>query len=199
MLVAPSAMGKTTIMSAAIELDRDFGYVRSFTTRAPRASDQFYWYVSKNEAYELRKNGKSLTYVEHPTTGDIYGTTLESYEAKYNLLDTLSSSIASYTSLSFAATHIISITTSPKIWREWFRQRYPEPTGEALKRLDEAKLSIQWSLAQTSAHAWVINDSTPHNAAQKLIGIAKGETDGDRSVPTARAILELLESEAMWL
>ena len=39
MLVAPSAMGKSTIVHEVLACDARFGRVRSFTTRPPRADD----------------------------------------------------------------------------------------------------------------------------------------------------------------
>lgn len=196
MLVAPSAMGKSTIMLAAQATDSEFSYVKSFTDRPPRASETTYTFLSTAEANRLRETGQAITYTMFPTTGYIYGTTAESYQSRYNLLDTLANSVASYRSLPFQETKTISLTAPLESWRKWFTDRYSQPSDEAKQRLGEAKLSINWSLADPETQ-WLINDDTPENVAHRLIDIAHGKP-GDSGADYARAILELIETGRVW-
>lgn len=199
MIVGPSAIGKSTIMTVATQLREDFSYVKAFTTRAWREGDSgTYTYISKEQAEELHQTGRAVTYVVFPTTGMIYGTTAESYQTKYNLLDTLANSVEDYRSLPFERTVTISLTANAEDWRKWFTARYPEPSGDALKRLEEAKLSIGWSLAQDHDHHWLINEpGQTASVAKKLIDIATGVAGEDSKPQHPHAMLELIE-KGMW-
>lgn len=195
MIVGPSAIGKSTIMTAATELRDDFSYVRAFTTRTERPGDQgTYDYISKEEAEALQANGRAVTYVTFPTTGMIYGTTVKSYQTRYNLLDTLANSVETYRRLPFERTVTISLTTRADTWQQWFLARYPEPTDDAQKRLEEAKLSISWSLAQDHDHHWLINQPEhTRDVAQALIQITTDATEATETPTHPHDILELID------
>jgi len=199
MIVGPSATGKSTIMTAATQLRDDFSYVKAFTTRAPREGDSgTYTYLTKEQAEELHSRGETVTYVAFPTTGMIYGTTVESYQNTYNLLDTLANSVETYRLLPFDRTVTISLTANADDWRKWFTERYPEPSDEALKRLQEAKLSIEWSLAQDKDHHWLVNQPGQTEAvAKNLIDIVMGVTKEQNTPAYPHEMLELVE-KGMW-
>lgn len=168
MIVGPAAIGKTTLMNKVVELNDDFAYVRSFTTRRRRENElSHYDFISRDEALSLQQKGKTITFFEHPTTGDIYGTTAASFPARYNLLDTLSTTVPSYRQLPFVETTVISLTAQADEWRSWFTARYPLLSNEANKRLEEAAQSIRWSLSDTTTH-WLLNPvgKTRHTAKQ---------------------------------
>ncbi len=196
MLVGPSAMGKSTVMNVATQMDPRFVRVRSFTTRKPRPNDEpdQYFYLKPNELDELTEAGEVVTSVEFPTTGDMYGTLTTSYGGEYCLLDTLANSVDLYRGLPFAQTVTLSLTCPVDAWHERFLQRFPKPTDEAMKRLGEAKLSINWSLTQTTNHAWLLNDGTPEYAAQKLIGMFLHGLPSDEGASHAHAVLSLIET-----
>lgn len=199
MIVGPSAIGKSTIMTAATQLREDFSYVKAFTTRPWREGDSgTYMYITKEQAEELHQTGGAVTYVVFPTTGMIYGTTAESFRTKYNLLDTLANSVEEYRALPFERTVTISLTAAAEDWQKWFTMRYPEPSDDALKRLEEAKLSITWSLAQDHDHHWLANQpGQTESVAKKLIDIAVGVAREDTTQPHPHAMLELIE-KGVW-
>lgn len=198
MIVGPSAIGKSTLMNEMVQAHSGFAYVHSFTTRAPREGEQSYYrFIDKQTAEDLRQTGQSVTYFEHPTTHDIYGTTPESYPGKYNLLDTLSGSVADYRELPFAGTITIALTAPAEAWRSWFLSRYPEPSPEAEKRLEEAKISITWALNDPETH-WLANPQG------QLATTAKGAIAITLDPPAERstsehphAMLELIE-RGLW-
>lgn len=198
MLVGPTATGKSTVIAATNRLDTSFSYVQSFTSRAQRdLNDNSYMFLPAEQAKRLHESGQTVTFIEHPTTGDIYGTTESSYRTEYCVLDTLFNSVNDYRSLPFSRTIAISITVPADTWVHYFLIRFPVESEEGKKRLEEARLSIQWSLAQTSDHAWVINDGAPDEAARKVIAVARGGSKGDDGADTARQLLAKID-QGVW-
>lgn len=200
MIVGPSAIGKSTIMNQVVQLDSTFGRVKSFTTRPPRANDEpnQYFYLQTDQLASLTAQNKVVSQVTFPTTGQTYGTLDTSFGSQYNLLDTLANSVDTYRNLPFKKTLVISLTAPAESWRQWFITRYPIPSQEARQRLDEAMLSISWSLRQDSDHYWLINDQPVHEVAQRLIAISAGQSHGDAGNTSARAILDLIKGEKIW-
>jgi guanylate kinase len=194
MIVGPSSVGKSTVMDAACRLDPEFSYVKAFTTRPPRPGEKsHYRHVSRPEAELLHNQGQALTWVLHPTTGHIYGTTKDSFATEYNLLDTLSGSVGLYTGLPFAWTRTVSLTLDPEVWQAWLKQRYAAKETELKERLLEAKSSIEWSLAQPDM-AWLVNrEGEPDIAAGELIALARQtRPKADPAPPEAVKMLETL-------
>lgn len=200
MLVGPSAIGKSTVMNQVTKLDQRFSRVKSFTTRHPRANDEpdQYFYLQAGDLDQLASTGDIVSQVTFPTTGQTYGTLLSSYPGNYNLLDTLANSVETYRQLPFKATTAISLTTTASTWLEWFLSRYPAPSDEAEKRLQEARLSIGWSLDQAQDHRWLINDSDANQVAQKLVDMTINNLPGDDGSRQARAILNIIERGEVW-
>lgn len=198
MLVGPAAIGKSTIMNEVVAQDSRFSYVSAFTTRAKRPGEQSYYdFISKDKANELIKTDHAITHFEHPTTHDIYGTTAESYRTEYNLLDTLSIAVDTYRNLPFERHITISLTASADQWQAWFLNRYPTPSEEAMKRLKEATLSINWSLNDQNTY-WLQNrEGETHLVAQQLIDIAVSDQSRTGVPPEPRAMLERIE-KGMW-
>jgi guanylate kinase len=177
MIVGPTAVGKSSLMNEVASLDSEFARVSGFTTRQPRANDEpgLYRYISKEAARRLiEQDGAVVQFAIHPTTGDMYGTQPADYPAQFNVLDTLSTVVGGLQSLPFKDTVTISLTTEPEFWRTWVLARYPEANEERSKRLQEARQSIEWSMAQTSKHFWLINRPNDlHTTAEELINIVK--------------------------
>ncbi len=200
MLVAPTAMGKSTIMNAAVTLDSSFSRVRSFTTRPHRSNDEpgQYIYLSAAELVRERSDGTVVTETTFPTTGYTYGTLYTSYSGEHCLLDTLANSVDEYRALPFRRTVTVSLVATPDDWHAWFVSRYPEQSDMAVKRLEEAELSTNWSLQDTDT-VWLANDGTPDEVAAKLIGLTRGTTPSDPNGPEyARATLERIRAGAIW-
>lgn len=74
-LVGPSAVGKTTVMTRILELyGEKFEPIRSATTREPRGDsfDSEYIYLSQEEFLSSASRGELLEYMEYG--GNLYGT-----------------------------------------------------------------------------------------------------------------------------
>ena len=194
MIVGPTAIGKSTIMKEVVRIDSNFSYARTFTTRERRPGEMSsYRHISDAQARQIRDSGQAFTFLEHPTTGLIYGTDCESFSNRYTLLDTLSYSVEQYRALPFMRTVTISITASPEDWRSWLLERFPEPSTERDKRLLEAKQSIEWSLSQTSDHHWVVNHEGSLPAiAKQIIAIAKGDEKTTDIPSSAQSLMDVI-------
>lgn len=198
MLISPSAMGKSTIVTTAANSDERFGRVRGFTTRLPRDNDmpdQFF-YFSDDEVAMKRASGEIVTEVTFPETNLTYGTIHDSFQSEFCLLETMSNSVQTYRDLPFKKTIAVSITSPPELWQARFKERYPMASESAKKRLDEARLSMHWSLAQVSEHFWLVNDAAPDTVADQLISISLGESTGRDGRGFAEACLDMTHS--MW-
>lgn len=197
MVVGPTSIGKSFIMNEATTLDARFTRVSGLTTRQPRPNDEpgLYRYISDDMAARLIADRQLVQYIVHPTTGKLYGTEAEDFPGEYNLQDTLSTSVDFYRSLPFARHYVISLTTEPGSWKEWFLQRYPAADDERTKRLLEAKQSIEWSLSQTGNHVWLVNrPGRGRETASQLIEMATGRGAVPPEVPQeAGALLRTVE------
>mgnify|MGYP000856750664 CR=1 FL=1 len=198
MIVGPTAVGKSALMNEACKLDPAFKRVKSFTTRQPRSNDEYnqYFYITNEQLENHLEAGEVLTDVVYPTTGNHYGTVVQSYDGDYNLLDTMAGSVETYRLLPFHETMTISLTTDATAWEKWFKSRYPEPSDERTKRLEEAKLSVTWSLEQTDNHFWLTNQADALVAtAQQLIDIATKKTRASSETPqSAKDMLAAIEN-----
>lgn len=199
MLIGPSAIGKSSLMNQVAADDDNFGYVRSFTTRPPRPGEKTnYEFIDRSTAQQLIDNQLTATQFQHPTTGHIYGTTAASYTHRFNLLDTLSGSVAIYRQLPFETTVTITITAPPQQWRQWFLARFPEPSREAQQRLAEATQSIRWSLQDEPTY-WLVNHAGQlAKSAANLIDTVKTSRPATEPPNEAHGILNLIERGEIW-
>lgn len=196
MLIGPTSVGKSSVMNEARRFDTAFARVSGLTTRTARPDDEpgLYRYVSDDEAAKLIRRRQLVQYVVHPTTDKLYGTEPHDFPGYYNLQDTLSTSVPFYDSLPFARHIKISLTTDPENWKTWIKARYPTSSDERRKRLQEAKSSIEWSLAQTEDHHWLVNRTGAlRETAAQLVAIARNEHRTSAPPPEATALLRTVE------
>lgn len=195
MLVGPSGIGKSTLMNETVRQSSAFGRVTGFTTRTQRPNDEpgMYRYYTKEEARQKAAAGRLIQHAEFPTTGHIYGTEPHDYPARYNLKDVLANAVGEFRQLPFVDTITVSLTASAEQWRAWFLNRYPRPSDEALKRLEEARLSINWCLADSRTY-WLTNsEGNIARTATQLIEIATTQPSHYSVGSEPRAMLELIE------
>lgn len=196
MLISPSAMGKSTIVATTAAADRRFGRVKGFTTRLPRDNDmpnQFFYFTDE-ELAKRREAGEIITEITYPETNLTYGTIHDSFHSEYCLLETMSNSVQTYRDLPFKKTIAVTITSPADVWKQRFEERYPLPDQNAKRRLDEARLSMHWSLAQVSDHYWLVNTGTPEEIANELAAISLGRSKGRDGSTYARECLDITRS-----
>lgn len=198
MIVGPAAIGKSSLMNTVTNQDQEFGRVSGFTTRQPRSNDEpgMYRYITDQEASSLIANNDVVQYAVHPTTNAAYGSQVMDYPKTYNMLDTLSNVVDELRALPFKRTVVISLTANADAWQEWFLARYPRASDERTKRLQEAILSIEWSLGQTRDHAWIVNapEELESTANQLIATVRSGQIVSE---PPKEALLLLQRAKSL--
>lgn len=188
-------------MDQAVLIDSRFSRVRSFTTRRPRANDEpgQYIYLTPDQLIRERSHDTIVSETTFPTTGQSYGTLFSSYTGEYCLLDTLANSVDTYRALPFHSTQTISLAAEAEQWRQWFVERFPDSESyDAAKRLEEAVLSIEWSLNDPDT-IWLVNGEAPEVVADKLVKLSLGEAEPDtHGADLVRGVLELIKSGDIW-
>jgi ribonuclease HI len=184
MVVAPAAVGKTTVMDRAVQLNDEFARVPIFSTREPRPDDEPGMFrLSPHEDNHVAQlldkfeTRQVVQYAIHPTQGTIYGTEARDYPARYNLLATLSTVVDGLRKLPFEQTHTIGLITDSAHWQKWFNDRYPANHPERGKRAREAVQSLEWLLSDQET-LWLYNRPDElDETAQDLIDIVQGTTE----------------------
>jgi hypothetical protein len=145
------------------------------------------------------QRGEVVQYAVHPTSGRFYGSEITDYGRAFNMLPALSGIVNSLRRLPFQTTHVIGLAVDPDIWLRRFYERYPEPSDERTKRLNEAAVSLQWLLdpANLQEITWVDNSSSNEaDAVQAVINAVKFNKRTDpATLRIAHSMLERLQKE----
>lgn len=192
-LIGPFASGKTALMRAAEELDPNFGRVRSFTTRARRSGegDDAYTFLPHNRETLRRVLSQAtvrelVQFVVHPTTGYVYGSTVDSYSTTYSMLDTMPSSLPGLVTLPFRSIKKVAVAVPPDVWEGRMTERLRDDNPDGIrKRLAEGVANITWSLDQGDDLAWVVNGARDiRDTAHNMINVVRGVQGVDKSART---------------
>lgn len=202
MCVGPVAVGKSFVMNRVVTIDNDFQRTPVFTTRDARSDDEPGMFriqphndTSVSKILDQIDAGEIVQYAVHPTSGRIYGTTINDYPGKFNLLAMLSGGVSQLQQLPYASTHVIGFATQPQTWKQWLTDRYPVPSDERQKRLKEATVSLEWLLNNPTSVRWVENSAdNPNQAAGLLRSIVKyNQEDSKGAAEYARQMLKTAE------
>ncbi len=206
-LIGPFAVGKSAIMNATIELDSEFGRVRSFTTRPQRPNEDGGTYnflahdtPTLGQIRDDVQGRKLVQVIVHPTTGNVYGSNIDSYGAPYSMLDTMPTSLPGLEVLPFRRIHKVAIAVPPEVWQGRLAERAGNGNEDDLrKRVREGVANLEWSLDQGQDLSWVVNgDRDIRDTAGELIStirnggseasVVAGRIAAERLVATMRAI-----------
>lgn len=180
-IIGPFATGKSTLMKKIEREHTDFSYVRGFTTRPMREKEDpgtYNFYPHGEETLERLidelENGELVQVAVHPSTGYIYGSDLDSYVQKYNVLDVLTSAMAELESLPFKDIIPIFIVCPVADWHARLKDReLSASVDEFRKRFVEARASLEWALEHQANIHWVTNsDGNLAFAAQRIVEVA---------------------------
>jgi guanylate kinase len=179
-IIGPFATGKSTLMNKMEELDENFAYVRGFTTRPIRQGESpstynFYPHTEETLTRLLHEleNKEIVQIAVHPTNGYVYGSDLDSYIKRYNVLDVLTSAMDELSTLSFERITPVFIVCPAADWHARIKERgLTGTTDEFRQRFAEARSSLKWALEHRDDIAWVENPNGQlENAASKIMRI----------------------------
>lgn len=204
MVVAPAAMGKSTLISRVAEFDSDFKKISEFTTRERReGDDRDVWrYIPYDDEHvntllDAIDRREIVQYAVHPTTRHIYGTYVEDFQGRYGMLATLADAVEQMQKLPWRVpARVIGIATDPNSWQNWFEQRYPVRNDEKLKRLSETLTSLRWLLRQEQGTiTWIFNrpDHIDETARDFIKAIKENTPGSEKARVYAEQILQMAE------
>lgn len=165
-LVAPTAVGKSTIINRVLDIAKDegidVGEVGTITTRSRRPNDPLNYQtaddgITHDMMIERIENGELVSWSLFKT-GHIYATDYESYPATYNFLPCLPDSLPMQEKAGFGAVRTFYIVTSVDAWYEQLQERIGPGFED---RLEEAMSSLEFSQQNEELHKFV---SLPGNA-----------------------------------
>ncbi len=203
MLVAPAVTGKSHLIKEMAKQDSDFHTMPIFTTRDSRPDDDpRYFHIIPHTEEGLGRLLDSIEakqvvqYAVHPTTKHIYGTVASDYPGRFNLLATLSHTVAPLQKLPFASTHVIGLVTEPHTWKQWFIARYPDVSSERTKRLNEAIFSLEWLIDHDTEVHWAINrqDKASTVATSIINEVKYNQSNGKSGSKMAKGMLAIAQA-----
>lgn len=159
-LVAPTAVGKSTIINRLLEIAGregiDAAEVGTITTRPGRPSDPpNYKTADDGVTHEMMidqiENGELVSWSLFET-GHLYATTYDSYPATYNFLPCLPDSMPMQERAGFGAVRTFYIVTSVDAWHTQLKERVGPGFSD---RLDEALSSLEFSQQNDWMHKFV--------------------------------------------
>lgn len=200
------AVGKNYLMEAS-----GFPVSGTITTRVPRVGDgDKYTYASHDEMLEAIELGELVQYGIATAEGkptEIYGSKPSDYSLDLiNVSDIWADAVYPLYNKGFKVIRTVGVLT-PK--DQWLSQLNDRLTGQAapkvIARLEEARHSIRWALAQhlseNSTHLTVINDAAGNIASHnvdRIISSAQNNTvepiDNDTVQTTAKDMLDAIET-----
>ena len=200
--VGPTCVGKNATMEALVSLDPALGICRTRTSRPPRTTDRaglytYYEHTDQGITQVLSdiEDSRVLQYAVNPHSHFVYCSYPDDYPAAHNLGDFFANAVDGLDQLGFNQTAVFDIITEPDILIPRFHKRFPAGDPQRQARRSEAIDSLEWSLAQTRPnHYWIANVGPVETAAQEVLAVADGTSQGSRhGAALARACLEALQ------
>jgi len=199
LIVGPSAVGKSAIVRRLES--SGINRLKSITTRKPRKDDKpnSYDYVSHEEFNLLQKSNNILNPVTHPTSGEKYGTDLQSVTPGVNIIDALVSSVGGFQDIGFGQIKTVGIVAIPEEWLRRVQDRFSPKDPQYLQRLIEAKQSVKWIIENAD---YIIDNSYLTKDQSALVVqeiILSGNNDLRNNPPknphqTARELLSMIDN-----
>jgi hypothetical protein len=200
MVVAPAAMGKSSLIKRVSELDERYGHSTTLSTRPPYPRDEpgtfrLLEHNDENMNMLLDKilSGELVQYKIHPTEHTFYGSEVQDHPYEHNVLPTLSGGVEQLQHVGFMETSVVGLVTPPAQWQAWFNHRYPGHHPQRLKRIQEAEISYSDLLLRTDVQ-WIVNrEGDLDGTAQKFIDATEGKkNENDEAVAFAQHILQIV-------
>jgi guanylate kinase len=175
-VVGPTAVGKSTLIHAAVANDSLVNMVKTHTTRPPRPGEQHGHELYFETHLRMDSKIKAGEYVQYVRTslGDIYATEGGDYfTSGASLMPTFASAIANFRSLSFKQVRTIYIVPpNMSVWQARLAER--NFAVDILRsRMQEAEESMRFALNDSNIY-FIINNNK-NLATKDLITLALGK------------------------
>ncbi len=195
-IVGPTAVGKSTVISAAMRLNPDIHLVLNNTSRSPRPGEQDgvdYVFHTRQEMLELMER-REFVQVAPSLLDELYATKLDSYATDgVAVMAILAQAMPTFRALPFKVVRSISIVPPDyETWQARIAQHGFTPE-HLKKRLAEAADSLDFVLHDEATRI-VINENID-DAAEDFVTLALGREMSPRlraDQPRGRQIVRLL-------
>jgi len=188
MLVGPSGVGKTTLVN-----NLGLKYVLSDNTRDPRPGElegrDFFFRTDYDMVAEEIRRGRFVQ-VAVDSGGDLKATKASSYPNSGDVVMAIVADVVPiFRQLGFAATTTAFIT--PPSFGEWMQrmQSHNLSQEQFRKRIDEAKRSFNFALADQAVH-FILSD-TVEAATNQLKQLVSGQPDTEREAIARAAAVSI--------
>ena len=180
-IIGPTAVGKSTLITAATKLDPSVHLVLNNTTRAPRPGerDGVDYLFKTREAMEARIAKGEYVQVAPSVLGELYATAPEGYSTDgVAVMAVLADAMPAFRALPFQS--ISSVFIIPPDWETWQQRlaKHGFTPEQRVKRLAEAERSLQFALDDEQTR--IIIDGDVEQAAADFVVLAHGQPMDDR-------------------
>jgi len=175
-VIGPTAVGKSTLIAAAMQRESSIHLVLNNTTRAPRAGerDGIDYLFQTRAAMETRIAKGEYVQVAPSVLGELYATAPEGYATEgVAVMAVLAQAMPAFRALPFQSVRSIFITPpSWEVWQQRLEQHGFTPE-QRVKRLAEAARSLQFALDDTETQMIISADLD--QAAADFVTLALGQ------------------------
>merc|ERR1712156_212006 len=164
-LCGPSGAGKSTLLKKMLDQYKNqFGFSVSHTTRSPRAGEEdgvAYNFVTKPQMEAAIDNDE---FIEHATfAGNMYGTSKAAVKNVMDkgvicILDIDVQGVKSMKKTTFNSNYIFVCTPSLEVLEERLKGRGTETEESLKKRLELAKVDMEYGKAEGNFDLLIVND-----------------------------------------
>jgi len=172
-VVGPTAVGKSTLIAAAMRREPSIHLVRNNTSRAPRPGEQDgadYAFRTREDMLAGIARG-DFVQVAPSVFGDIYATAPDGYTADgVAAMAVLADAMPTFRALPFK--HVASVFVLPPDFRSWQARMHGFTPEQLTRRLAEAERSLQFALGESQTR-FVINGDL-ERATGDFISLALG-------------------------
>jgi hypothetical protein len=151
------------------------------------------------EIIDQLKQRRSVEVIINPANNRVYGSDLDSYRAKFNLIDFLATRMDEAQALSFERIVPIALVAKVDDWQWRLRERGPAQIDSYRGRLEEAKSSLEWVLAHAhQVHVLPNPMNLVAKTASKIIDICRqgpAPAPGEAALEQAQSMLDFVHSE----
>jgi len=202
-VVGPTASGKSTLITTAMQRDPSLHQVLNNTSRAPRPGERagVDFRFETRSAMEAHIARGEYAQVAPTVFGDLYATLASDYSAEgIALLPVLADAIPAFRALPFKSMR--SIFVLPPNWDSWQERvaLHGFSDEQLAKRMAEARCSLQFALADREM-SYVISRNIP-DATSDFLALARGEPmnaylqQDQQDAPTiVRTLLHILDAQ----